>query len=221
MKRIFGILLFALFCFMSWFCQKRLIGKIQLKGKVIDWFTGNLVPIKVSVGAYTKADFFHLKEGSVDLGSFESSGDFDKKVKSAKSDRYLINFTEATKHLLMEFPSSFWKTVTIKNKSTEDFGVLEMPHVFVWKVALTYTSTSTNHIVFLDVNGNHFGINYPPGVNSTIYLGQAFSREEVQTNGNSLTLSYTLRDTSFPYEVFGSVSAPLGSSDTVAVNISY
>jgi hypothetical protein len=102
-----------------------------------------------------------------------------------------------------------------------DFGTMtDMAHVFICKAIVTYTSSSSNHIVFT-TNNTTGNIDLPPRTNTTVLFAQPYTQENYESNNYSFIVNYKLTDVVYPYEVYKSINAPLGTNDTVMVNVSY
>lgn len=198
------ILFLLFFAFSFWFCNKKMFGRVTVKGKVLHFFTKK--PVVSRITLRTNATFrgasFWLTEAIAD-----QNGDFTMWSKPSKMENYHL-FVDNLPWDILNNNSR----VELKENETLDIGTV-------------YTGEQTIfcRIHLQSVSGYSIELNSPKfhafaaGTNTTFIDSRKFTYPEFKSSNASYRINYEV----VGLQSFNTTFAPITTSDTVDINISY
>jgi hypothetical protein len=210
-KAAIGLLLISISC-TFYFCQKRILWHVRVKGVLLDWYSRKPATGRIYVEAYE----VHSKTSvaNIELAEFNvrADGSFNQKVKAAVSGKYFVGID---KYPHGGFKQVVGDDIAIKPARTHDFGEILLPHPFVCKIILHYTSGKDRSFAMgqtYDAVGAH-------AVSTTLY--RVHVMDETAFNGNDRLFKDTYHIYGDGISIDSAVSLPFGQRDTVSLELDY
>jgi len=221
MKRIV-LLLFICVCVMAFaFCEKKLFGSVQVKGRLIHYLTGEPTGGTVSLMADDVHSSSNYAAESVELtsGSAKSDGRFTLKSRLSKGSNYYlhVNSTQCFDPVTRQS-----KIEIVKHGVTDMGDLLAGTCNFICKVTLMPVSNKSIWL-FDPTKFNSFTY-FPPGTTVTVIQQRELDALAYIASGRKFLISCRIDDyNSSDYYILPNATfyVPILSGDTVRYQINY
>jgi hypothetical protein len=218
-KKITIYVFVALLTFMLG-CKKSLFGKVEVKGRLVDYFTNQPVAASVKLGGDDNNQKNAQPAIILATVKTDNDGTFTIKDKAVKSGQYYLSFQGISQNGSTSAFDAAGKIdkFSIAKNGSKDFGTLyETTHTFYCKITLNYTS-NVNNDIYIDYIGGNL-IYFPSGVNTQTTTVVKYFKSDYESHNHNFDFTYLLLGPSVNHRY--SVSVPILSEDTVYTTINY
>lgn len=198
-------------CLTSWFCRKKLLNQVYVKGRVLHFFTKEPMVSRITLRTPGGNGFRNsgFQQGGVWLTEAisDQNGEFRLRSKPARNDEYNLFIDNAPWDVLNNN-----SRVELEEKVTVNLGdIFTGEQTIFCKIHLQ--SVSGFSIELLSPNFHAFAA----GTNTTVIDSRKFTYTDFRNGGSTYRINYDV----VGLQSFNVASAPIYTSDTVEINVSY
>ena len=214
MRKVKLISVLLLSCFGLWFCQKKLFGHVEVKGRLLHFFTNQPLQKSVELRGDDATSSKNSTENSISLckGQSNEDGTFDIRSKPSRRDRYYLYIDGKS------WNEKKTSEIDVTANKTNDLGDIFIgTQTFYCRITIHGTSDSSITFYPTIYNGQFFAFN--SGTSTQFLQSVTYYKDDYEDNNHNFYIYYEKANGG--NRTWWEVTVPINNTDTLGITINY